>query len=91
MDMKLRRFLTGLCAGTAALALLAACSSPPEKGGTDAKSSAAAATSAADVGGLDSLVEAAKAEGALNVIALPPDWANYGAMIDTFSYLPFNP
>jgi putative spermidine/putrescine transport system substrate-binding protein len=31
------------------------------------------------------LVEAAQAEGELNVIALPPDWANYGEIIDTFA------
>lgn len=42
------------------------------------------ATSAEAGGGFDALVEAAKAEGTLNVIALPPDWANYGAMISTF-------
>jgi putative spermidine/putrescine transport system substrate-binding protein len=33
---------------------------------------------------MDALVAAAKAEGTLNVIALPPDWANYGAIIDAF-------
>ncbi len=31
------------------------------------------------------LVAAAKKEGHLNVIALPPDWANYGEIISTFS------
>ncbi|MGZ4382036.1 MAG: ABC transporter substrate-binding protein [Gaiellaceae bacterium] len=31
------------------------------------------------------LVKAAKKEGHLNVIALPPDWANYGEIISTFS------
>ena len=30
------------------------------------------------------LVEAAKKEGTLNVIALPPDWANYGEIIKSF-------
>ena len=30
------------------------------------------------------LVAAAKKEGHLNVIALPPDWANYGEIISTF-------
>ncbi|WP_045683581.1 ABC transporter substrate-binding protein [Martelella endophytica] len=30
------------------------------------------------------LVDAAKGEGTLNSIALPPDWANYGKMISTF-------
>ena len=33
---------------------------------------------------MDALVAAAKQEGTLNVIALPPDWANYGALIDGF-------
>ena len=47
-------------------------------------SNAATATSVADLGGMDKLVEAAKAEGQLNVIALPRDWANYGAVIDAF-------
>ncbi|MGH6896592.1 MAG: ABC transporter substrate-binding protein [Geminicoccaceae bacterium] len=48
-------------------------------------SAAAAATSAADLGGMDQLIAAAKEEGELNVIALPPDWANYGTMIETFA------
>jgi len=33
------------------------------------------------------LVKAAKAEGALNVIALPNNWANYGAEISTFAHM----
>ncbi len=41
---------------------------------------AATATSAEDFGGLDALIAAAKAEGQLNVIALPDNWANYGAI-----------
>jgi putative spermidine/putrescine transport system substrate-binding protein len=51
---------------------------------SSAPSGAATAKSAADLGGLDKLVEAAKAEGELNVIALPHDWANYGEIIDAF-------
>ncbi|MGQ0575276.1 MAG: ABC transporter substrate-binding protein [Pseudonocardia sp.] len=57
-------------------------------GGSDAPAAGsgwASATSAAEGGGFDALVAAAKEEGVLNVIALPPDWANYGAMISTFS------
>ncbi|MFC5818432.1 ABC transporter substrate-binding protein [Nonomuraea harbinensis] len=50
------------------------------EGGVDART----ATSAADFGGFDKLVEAAKKEGDLHVIALPPDWANYGEIIKTF-------
>ncbi|KWX21158.1 ABC transporter substrate-binding protein [Mycolicibacterium wolinskyi] len=67
---------------------LAACA-PPEKGSaggeTDSGVKVAEAKSAADFGGMDKLVEAAKAEGELNVIALPPDWANYGEIIKAFS------
>jgi putative spermidine/putrescine transport system substrate-binding protein len=33
---------------------------------------------------MDEMVAAAKAEGALNVIALPRDWCGYGAVIDSF-------
>jgi putative spermidine/putrescine transport system substrate-binding protein len=33
---------------------------------------------------MSALVKAAKAEGTLNVIALPPTWANYGTIISTF-------
>jgi putative spermidine/putrescine transport system substrate-binding protein len=34
---------------------------------------------------MDALIKAAQAEGTLNVIALPPDWTNYGAIISAFS------
>jgi putative spermidine/putrescine transport system substrate-binding protein len=33
---------------------------------------------------MDALITAAKKEGKLNIIATPPDWANYGASIDAF-------
>lgn len=44
----------------------------------------AAATSLADFGTMADLEKAAKEEGALNVIALPHDWSNYGEVIDGF-------
>jgi putative spermidine/putrescine transport system substrate-binding protein len=53
--------------------------------GSAGAADAATATSAADLGGMEGLIAAAKEEGELNVIALPPDWANYGKMIDTFA------
>jgi putative spermidine/putrescine transport system substrate-binding protein len=75
----------------AAAALLAAATftaltacSPPEDKDDDAGAGAATAASAADLGGMEALVAAAKKEGQLNVIALPPDWANYGEIIKTF-------
>lgn len=58
---------------------------PPEGAEGTADGDARTATSAADFGGMEGLIEAAKAEGELNVIALPPDWANYGAIIAKFS------
>ncbi|MRJ77518.1 ABC transporter substrate-binding protein [Aeromicrobium sp. SMF47] len=61
----------------------AACGGPPDKD-SDSTSKAASATSAKDVGGMDALVKAAQKEGQLNVIALPPTWANYGKIIDAF-------
>jgi len=34
---------------------------------------------------MDDLIAAAKEEGTLNTIALPPDWANYGEIMKTFT------
>jgi putative spermidine/putrescine transport system substrate-binding protein len=70
--------------------LLSACSPPAEDDdtgdtGTDGGVAAADATSLDDFGTMDDLVSAAQDEGELNVIALPPDWANYGEIISTFS------
>jgi putative spermidine/putrescine transport system substrate-binding protein len=79
--------LLAAAASTLVVFGLVACA-PPEKSNdtkTDSGVNAREATSAADFGGMDGLVKAAKAEGGLNVIALPPDWANYKEIIDTFS------
>ena len=43
------------------------------------------AKSAADMGGVDAVCAAGKAEGQVNIIATPPDWANYGQIITDFS------
>jgi putative spermidine/putrescine transport system substrate-binding protein len=72
-----------LVAGLSVLAL-AACAPPANKSSSSSGSDAAKATSASDLGGMDKLVKAAEKEGALNVIALPPDWANYGNIIKAF-------
>ncbi|MBW4041420.1 MAG: ABC transporter substrate-binding protein [Acidobacteria bacterium] len=73
--------LAGLTAAS-----LAACSGTAAVGGTGSvpKASAAVATSAAGFGGMKGLVAAAEAEGKLNVITLPPSWANYGKIIAGF-------
>lgn len=72
---------------TVALALTACGGSSSADSPSSAKGdgkNAATATSAADFGGMDALIAAAKKEGKLNAIALPPDWANYGAIIAAF-------
>jgi putative spermidine/putrescine transport system substrate-binding protein len=76
-----------ISAVTAAVVLAAVACAPPEKKSgdkTDSGSPAALATSSLEFGGMEPLIAAAKKEGELNVIALPPDWANYGAVIKAF-------
>jgi putative spermidine/putrescine transport system substrate-binding protein len=80
--MKFRSPFLSLSA-LALVATLGACAAP-EKESSAKDTDAAAAVSAEDLGGMDALVEAAQEEGELNVIALPPDWANYGEIISTF-------
>lgn len=72
--------------GAVVLTTVTACGAAPEgaAGATGEGAKSATAASAKDFGGMDALVKAAKQEGALHVIALPPDWANYGELIKTF-------
>jgi len=76
-------------AGVAAASLFAAgCSSSGTSGSSGGSSSStdwATQTSASAGGGMTALVAAAKKEGTLNVIALPPTWANYGAILSAFT------
>jgi putative spermidine/putrescine transport system substrate-binding protein len=87
--MTRRSLPAALVAASAALAL-AACAPPSDddsggdSGGDSSGTDAASATSVEDFGDMDALVEAAEKEGQLNVIALPPDWANYGNIIKAF-------
>jgi putative spermidine/putrescine transport system substrate-binding protein len=90
--------LGSLAVATAAALAMSACSSsgggsstPPSSGGggggsssTPAAADWSTAQSADAGGGMDTLVAAAKKEGTLNVIALPPDWANYAAILASF-------
>lgn len=77
--------LGGSLAVVAALALSACGAAPTNSSTTSDGKNAATATSAADFGGMAALVKAAKKEGTLHAIALPRDWANYGALIDGFT------
>ena len=81
--MLIKRTLGLSVAAAMALTALAACGAPTKStttsGGTWDK-----AASASGNGGMSALVKAAQKEGQLNVIALPPDWANYGNIIKAF-------
>jgi putative spermidine/putrescine transport system substrate-binding protein len=78
------RTLATTIAATAIVALtLTGCSGAADAAGTAVD--AAAATSLSAFGDLAGLEAAAIEEGALNVIALPRDWANYGAVLDLFA------
>ncbi len=83
--MSIRKTLAAITTATM-LTSLAACAAPEKANDTTTESGvdAATATNAEKFGGMDELVKAAQAEGQLNVIALPPDWANYGEIISTF-------
>ncbi|WP_396643271.1 ABC transporter substrate-binding protein [Microbacterium sp.] len=85
-----RRLRRVLIAGTAALSaalLLSSCAGGAAEGTTDGETGvdAATATSLSDFGSMEELEAAAIAEGQLNVIALPRDWANYGEILDLFA------
>ncbi len=81
----MKRSIPGL--GVAALAVavtLAGCAAPTQTNdaaGSD--NTGASGESSADY--MDTLVADAQKEGELNVIALPPTWANYGNIISAFS------
>ncbi|MBT1584067.1 ABC transporter substrate-binding protein [Curtobacterium flaccumfaciens] len=84
--MQHKRTLAGIALAAAAIVTLAGCSATSSaSAGSDGDADWKTATSAETAGGMDALVKAAKAEGQLNVIALPPSWANYGKIIDGFT------
>jgi len=80
------RTLAATIAATAIVALtLTGCSGAADASGTAGAVDAATATDVSAFGDLAGLEAAANEEGALNVIALPRDWANYGAVLDLFA------
>ncbi|HSS62406.1 MAG TPA: ABC transporter substrate-binding protein [Candidatus Limnocylindrales bacterium] len=84
--MKLGNLWRHLGLAVVALLLVAACGSSSNNASSScSESTAKTSKSASDCGGMAALVAAAKAEGKLNVIALPRDWANYGAILDSFA------
>lgn len=81
-----RRVIAGVAITVTSALAMTACAGTPAAGPSSASGvKAATATSLADFGTKAQLEAAAKAEGALNVIALPRDWANYGEILDLFA------
>lgn len=83
------RHLAGAAVLAAAALALSACAGTAGTGSTGSTKTltlaqAQKATSVADFGGMAGLVAAATKEGHLNVITLPPSWANYGQIIQGF-------
>ncbi len=81
----LRRAVVAAAAASALALTLAACSGAAEAGQSGSGVDAASATDVSAFGSFEALETAAQADGALNVIALPRDWANYGEILDLFA------
>ena len=79
-----KRTLAGVAVFAAAAITLSACSTGTDTPAAAGDVDATTATSAEDFGGLEALIAAAQAEGELNVIALPDNWANYGEIKAAF-------
>jgi putative spermidine/putrescine transport system substrate-binding protein len=79
----LRRGFVAGASLTALPALLAACGGGEEGATGTGGGGGEPPASGKDVS-LDEIIKNAKAEGKLNTIALPPDWANYGEIMSTF-------
>jgi len=78
--MNLKRVVAVAAASAVVLGATVAISTPSQAAVNYCK-----VTDLKTAGGMDALVKAAKKEGALNVITLPRDWANYGEAMDLFS------
>ena len=90
--LALATILVAACSSTGATPSPSAAASTAVSAPASAPASAAAspmaakdATSAAAMGGVDAVCAAGKAEGQVNIIATPPDWANYGEIITDFT------
>ena len=84
----LRKRIGAAVAAVIGIAVLAAgcgSSGSSSSSGTASSTDWSKATSAAAGGGMAALVKAAEKEGQLNVITLPSNWANYGAIMKDFS------
>jgi putative spermidine/putrescine transport system substrate-binding protein len=80
-----KKTLAVAAAAIASALLAAGCSSGSGGGSSSGGKDWSKVTSVAQGGGMKALIKAAKAEGQLNVITLPADWANYGTIMKDFT------
>jgi putative spermidine/putrescine transport system substrate-binding protein len=78
--MRIKRSVAAAAVALFTVSGLVALSAPAQ-----AKTNFCTVQNLSQAGGLDALVKAAKAEGELNIITVPRDWANYGEAIDIFT------
>jgi putative spermidine/putrescine transport system substrate-binding protein len=83
--MKKIASLVALAAGVALAASACSSSTTTTTTAADTKVDWATVTNLQAAGGMSALVAAAKAEGHLNAITLPPTWANYGVIMAAFT------
>ena len=78
--MNFKRIITVAAVSAIALSMAVTATAPSQAAVNFCK-----VTDLKTAGGMDALVAAAKKEGALNVITLPRDWANYGEAMDLYT------
>jgi putative spermidine/putrescine transport system substrate-binding protein len=85
-EAPVKRFssVASLFAASALAIAAAACSPPEEDNSSEGSTNTGAAGGQSSEDYMDKLIADAQKEGELNVIALPPTWANYGKIIETF-------
>jgi putative spermidine/putrescine transport system substrate-binding protein len=77
--------IAAVAAALGTVILAAGCGSSSSGSSSSSGTDWAKVTSAASGGGMAALIKAAKAEGTLNVITLPTNWANYGNIEKDFT------
>jgi len=77
--------IVACAAALGSLILAAGCGSSSSGGSNSSSGNWAKAASAKAGGGMAALIKAARAEGHLNVITLPSNWANYGTIMKDFT------
>jgi putative spermidine/putrescine transport system substrate-binding protein len=79
------RKIAALTVALGSVILAAGCGSSSSGSSSSSGTDFAKVTSATKGGGMAALIKAAKAEGQLNVITLPSNWANYGNIMKDFT------